>query len=234
MLYNKLVLRILIILPFLILLANLAFLDYSYLNANKQREQLSLDKTDLLEKVMVLEDRLDRMNLSNYIVATPAGQTSVANSDSCPLSCAALINTSISAIKSTPSTTTKPATTVTQVNQKGEYYIPLGSGQVTQLNIWVTIDSAQATLDTTNFPKIKQAYFEAILRTDSGEVKARLYDVSTPYIYAGNEARTDSFTGKLISVPINLQPGSKSYKVQLYSTISTGVLDSARIKLVTQ
>ena len=140
----------------------------------------------------------------------------------------------------TPSTTTiiqkvtAPAPTAA-VSKQTEFYIPLGSGEVTANDQWVNIYSAQATIDRNNYPGLKAAYFEAVMHIPNaqGEMKARLYETTLPFVY-GDFLRTQSGIGELVSIPINLQTGTRTYRVQLNNQIGTGILDSARIRIVTQ
>lgn len=152
--------------------------------------------------------------------------------NACPQSCISLISTATSSAR--PSQPLVAPVVQQTVSTKGEYFVPLGSGSTSTLNTWVDIDTAQGAFDTGSFSSIKAFYFEGILRTSSGEVKARLYDTTTPMIYAGEELRSTSQTGQFLSVSIPLRSGNKSYKVQLYTTITTGYLDQARLKIVTQ
>jgi len=116
-----------------------------------------------------------------------------------------------------------------------EFYIPLGSGEVTTNDKWVDIYSAQATINKSNYPTLKAAYFEAVMHIPNaqGELKARLFEATLPFTY-GDYLKTQSGTGELVSIPVILQSGTRTYRVQLNSQIGTGVLDSARIRIVTE
>lgn len=129
---------------------------------------------------------------------------------------------------------TKQQIVTPQVGYPGEFYIPMGSGVTTQEGRWIDVGSAQAIIDTASYPIIKAVYFESVLRLPNaqGEIRARLAETTLPYVYSGNEVRSQSGTGELVSSRINLQPGKRTYKVQLYSSIGQGVLDFARIRVV--
>jgi len=185
---------------------------------------------NLSDSFSLLSNRL--LTAPSVTLATPSANTAggpIIN-NSCPESCVSLINTSAKAITQT---VTSPVIS-SPASNKGEYSVFLGSGAVSQTNNWTDITSTQVTLDTGNFGSIKQAYFEVTLHATSGEVHSRLFDATTPAIIWGSEVKSVSSTGEYLSVPITLTSGSKAYRVQMYSTISTGFLDSARIRIVTQ
>ncbi|MCL4390114.1 MAG: hypothetical protein M1484_03710 [Patescibacteria group bacterium] len=210
--------------------ANILLLDFMVV---KQGGDLS----DFQTRLATLSDSFSQLgNRLATISTAPAGQsplsgaqpTPAATDNSCPQSCVSLIN-------SLPKTVSVPAASVpAPVSTKGESSVFLGSGSVSQTNNWTDLTATQVTLDTSNFGTIKQAYFEATLHVSSGEVHARLFDATTPAIIWGSEVSSASNTDQYLSVPIALSAGSKTYRVQMYSTITTGYLSSARIRIVTQ
>ncbi len=139
-------------------------------------------------------------------------------------------------IIATPSTIIKTVTnTVTAPSKIREFYVPLGSGTTAENDKWVDIYGAQATVNTDNYPGIKTAYFEVVMHVPNGqgELKAKLLETTLPFSY-GEILRTQSGTGQLVSTPIVLQKGNRNYRVQLNNQIGTGILDSARIRIVTE
>lgn len=218
----------------LILVGNLILLDWFFV---KQRDDLLSQQTRLAQMSESIRQvgRQSSDDTSSSETGETVNTAQLYTDFACPQTCVSLIKsaTRSSALRSSP-VTVPTSTTVTTTTTKGEYFVPFGSGSTTKLNSWEDINTAQATLDTGNYSSIKAFYFEAILRTDSGEVKARLYDTSTPFTYAGEELKSTSNTGQLLSVAVPLRFGAKTYKVQLYSTVATGHLEQARIKIVTQ
>lgn len=218
--YTGTVLRIILTLVLLIVMGNILALDYFLVQ--QYREVAGLKESISQKKVP--ETKLDEPKETK----TPnTEENSVPNT--CPGSCVSLIKESI------PKAEKKTAETA-KVLQKGEFVIPLGNGEVTEIGKWVDIDTAQAVVDSGNYPNIKTVNFEVIMRIPSGagELKARLYDATTPYTYEGEHLKTTSTKGELLSAPVNLQTGKKSYKVQMYTSVAAGTLDSARIRIVTQ
>lgn len=211
-----------LILAALILGANLVLLDFFFV---KQKNDLLDFQTRLTQLAPQTQ-----FPLSPLIISSPSA--------SCPQSCLGIItNATKSATVTAP--VVKPQSTQSLLAPIAppsvkEFFIPLGTGSLTTLNTWTDINTAQATFDTANYPSMTAAYFEAIMHTNQGEVKARLYDTTTPFIYAGEQVTTTSNTGQLVSKQVPIRNGLKTYKVQMYTTITTGTLDQARIRIVTQ
>lgn len=208
------------------------FLDYMLAHQNNRLDDLTLKLATATDSIKFLSNQQSRLTPS--VTGTPAAQV-VSNNNSCPSSCMTAINNAIANIKKPVGTTTVVNKTTT-VSNKGEYIIPLGSGTVNELNTWVNAYTAQGTFDTANYSGIKAFYFEVVMHIPNadGEMRAKLIDDSTPFSYDGQVLTTKSGTGQLLSVQMPLISGNKSYHVQLYTTISSGVLDSARIRIVTQ
>jgi uncharacterized protein YgbK (DUF1537 family) len=120
--------------------------------------------------------------------------------------------------------------------QPREFIVPLGGGTVTETDKWVDIYSAQAAINSDNYSKIKAAYFEAVMHIPNaqGEARAKLVETTLPFSYDGEVLRTRSGVGEWLSVPIVLRPGSRHYRVLLFNQIGTAVLDSSRIRIVTE
>lgn len=170
-------------------------------------------------------------------ITTPTGiptQQLLAGGSTCPQSCISLINAS-----KTTTPTVAPVVTQTNVANGGEYFIPMGTGSVVYTDYsssnWKTLTGAQATFDAGNYGTIKAAYFEAFMHVETiGDVHSRLFDATTPAVFFATDKSTNQSTSTFVSTPITLTPGSKTYKVQIYSTQSTGYLDQSRIRIVVQ
>lgn len=196
------------------------FLDYLFVNQNSKTSDLSL-------RVEKLADSAP----NDSIGSVPAQEVS----NVCPTSCMTAFNAAIANIK-VPAGTNTIVNKTTTVSQKGEYIIPLGSGTVNERGNWVNAYTAQGSFNTANYSAIKAFYFEVVMHlpNGTGELKAKLIDDSTPFSYDGQVLTTTSASGQLLSVQMPLISGNKTYHVQLYSTISPGILDFARIRVVTQ
>lgn len=214
----------------LILVTNLLLLDIFLVSQRNDLLDLQTRITQLSESFKLLGGRIS---------TTPAlsGTTTIStptflSDSSCPVSCVSLITmATISAKLPTGYTAPTPSTVSTAT---AEYFIPLGSGSVAAGSDWTNMESAQATFDAGKYGNISQAYFEAFVRIENGTVQARLLDSTTPAIFFASQLSSTSKTSQLISRAITLPSGTRTYKVQMKSDLFTGILDQARIRIVTK
>ncbi|MDO8515389.1 MAG: hypothetical protein Q7S14_02725 [bacterium] len=153
----------------------------------------------------------------------------------------ALVDEKIAAIKFPVASPSAPVVVTKIINNKvitpqpKEFIITLGSGTITETEKWLDIPSAQASINLDNYPGIKTAYFEVAMHIPNaqGEMRAKLVETTLPFYY-GEILKTQSGTDVTLSTPMFLKPGNRNYRVQLYNQIGTGILDSARIRIVTE
>lgn len=218
-------LKIVLIFIFLAFVGNMVFLDYLFVSQNEKLISLQ-------SRISQLASRETTLITSPPVVETASGSAEVVQTqtnNACPASCVSLISTVKTAAPA------KISPTSVAPSSKGEFVIPLGSGTVSTANAWTDIYTAQGSVDTSNYSKIKAIYFEVVMHApNGGDVKAKLYDVSTPFSYDGQVLSTSSQNGQLLSILVPLISGNKTYRVQLSSSVAPGVLDSARIRIVTQ
>ncbi len=136
-----------------------------------------------------------------------------------------------------PKTTTRAAAT-TQANtnaQVKEYFVYLGTGSSTNLS-WTDIDSAAATIDTSQYGSIKSVSLEATLSIISGEVSARLKNKTTGAIFHLSEVMHNTSTSQWrTSQTFQLPSGAQQYVVQVRSSNGEiARLDGSRLKIVVQ
>ena len=213
----------------LILVTNLLLLDIFLVSQKNDLLDFQTRLTQLSESFKLLGGRI-------LTTTSPTGNTTVTAptflpDTSCPVSCVNLITMATISGKNTvytvPTSSTVPTTAA-------EYFVPLGSGSVSAGGDWTNVESAQATFDAGRYGNISQAYFEAFVRIENGTVQARLLDSTTPAIFFASQLSSTSKTSQLISKAITLPSGQKTYKVQMKSDLFPGVLDQARIRIVTQ
>ena len=237
--YIKIILGFLVV----VLVGNVVFLDYFFVT---QRSEV----LDLKARMSQFSDSVKAAVERNYLTpaetAPSAPSTSpqtttptVTSQTSCPQSCLPLIDSAITAHAAKSVTTVPATTTTTTQGLRGEYFINLGTGSVLNSEAsstnWKTLTSAQATFDISNYSNVKSITLELFMHADnSGEVHARLFDATTPAIIWGSELSVASNTSTYKSAPISLTGGNKTYKIQMYSLLTTGYLDQARIHIVTQ
>lgn len=204
--------KIILLVGFLVLLGNLVVLDYFVFKRDAAPQVLTtrILVTPTLAPVEITKD----------------------NSEKCGTECLAAINAAVAA-KVSGVKSIAPAVPSAKTR---EWVIPMGGGIISENGQWVDIYSAQTQLNTANYPPIQAAYFEVVMGIPNaqGVMQARLYDTSTPYLFAGQVLSTESGPGQFLSVQFPIQSGNKSYHVQLNNSIGTGILDSSRIRLVTQ
>lgn len=114
-----------------------------------------------------------------------------------------------------------------------EIYIPLGSGS-TKNQEWVD-GGGQAYIDTGAYV-IKEVYFEASLRSNSGEVGVRLVNKNENEIVFGSEIYGSSSVSTLVrSGKLSLPAGNKLYGIQLRSQTQQDVfVENAKVRLLVQ
>lgn len=215
----------------LVFVGNLLLLDFFIVSQNGTL-------LDFQTRLSQIANRSPNTVIQKTTETTPT----VIPDSSCPVSCIAMITNSTrsATIKQVlnPTVSLPPLPTPT-ISQKGEYFISLGTGSVLNSEAsnsnWKTIDTAQVTFDAASYGNIKSATLEVFLHVlGGGEVHARLFDTTTPNVFWGTDLSTSSSNSTYLSGPLTLSSGSKTYKIQMYSTLSTGYLDQARIHIVTQ
>ena len=117
-----------------------------------------------------------------------------------------------------------------------EFFIPFGSGSGIATD-WADMPGLIATIDTKNYPRIKTVTFEASLRTPTGNQTAyvRLYNTTDQHPVWFSDVSLDGGTPQLVtSSPITLDSGSKTYQVQLKTSLGyTSYIDQARLRIET-
>lgn len=137
------------------------------------------------------------------------------------------------ATKSSISANTK----VTVVPSAKEYFLPIGSG-TNQTDDWEDLTGLQIQIDTTKYSTIKSAVFEASVRIPSKNEWAyvRLFNItdkhpvwfSEVYFPGGSDPKL------LVSSPITLDAGVKTYQVQMKTQLKfPSYLDQSRIHITT-
>ncbi|MDE2026429.1 MAG: hypothetical protein KGJ07_08120 [Patescibacteria group bacterium] len=120
-----------------------------------------------------------------------------------------------------------------------EYYVPFGTGQGSSPD-WQNVAGAQAYIDSSNYPNIKQVVFEVTAHVPSAtqDVAVRLFDETDQHPVWYSDV---SFSGLgntpqlLTSQPLTLDSGNKLYTVQMKTQLqATTTLDQTRIHITLQ
>lgn len=215
-----LLLKGLIITLFVIIFLNLLYIDFSLFRSSKFNNA----------KINPLSASITQME-ENYGL--------------CPNSCIAKINQATSSSTIIASTPTPlpisnqqeiiPTTTPSETSQVKEFFVPLGSGSNSS-DDWQDVAGAKVSIDTTNYPSIKSVVFEALVHIPTGNEIAyvRLFNETDKHPIWTSEVSLEGGTPQLlVSKPITLDSGSKTYKVQMKTSLKfQAVLDSARIHIL--
>ncbi len=207
---------------FLVLL-NLLFLDFILVNSQKNQ---------VVKKTV--------------FVPTPS------ISNTCPASCLSEINnatrSSTPSINFTPtpiftptptirpaSPTQTPTQTQTTSSVK-EFFVPFGIGSNSS-NDWQDVLGLSVTLNPANYGNIKTVTFESTIRIPTGNeiAYARLYNSTDKHPVWYSDVSLEGGTPQLlISKPITLDSGNKTYQVQMKTSLgSTAFLDQSRLHIIT-
>ncbi len=162
-------------------------------------------------------------------------------SNACPASCLSEIKEATRSVKlavSITPTPTKISPTQAQVSSSlvKEFFVPFGSGSNSS-DDWQDIAGLRATLDLANYGNIKTVTFEATIRIPTGNevAYARLYNVTDKHPVWFSDVSLDGGTPQLlISKPITLDSGNKTYQVQMKTSLKfQAFLDQSRLHIIT-
>ena len=127
----------------------------------------------------------------------------------------------------------KPVAEPVQTRTSREVYVPMGSGS-TRSQDWSEV-AGQAYIDTRDY-NIREAYFEASLKANSGRVWARLLNKNeATYVYDSQISHNTPTSTLIRSGKLALPGGNKLYAIQLKSENQQEVfIESARVRLVVE
>lgn len=135
----------------------------------------------------------------------------------------------------TPTPTSKPSSS-SQTSSVKEFFVPFGTGS-NSTDDWQDIGGLRATLNPANYGSIKSVVFEASVRIPTGNEIAyvRLYNVTDKHPVWFSDVSLDGGTAQLlISKPITLDLGNKTYQVQMKTSLKyPAFLDQSRLHIIT-
>lgn len=166
--------------------------------------------------------------------------------NSCPTSCLSEINkaTKAATLSITPTSIRTPTPKVESIPQiqtqtsssVKEFFVPFGSGSNSS-DDWQDVPGLKATLDPINYGSIKTVTFEATIRIPTGNevAYARLYNTTDKHPVWFSDVSLEGGTPQLlISKPITLDFGSKTYQVQMKTSLKfQAFLDQSRLHIIT-
>ncbi len=135
----------------------------------------------------------------------------------------------------TPVPTTKPASSSQAVSSVKEFFVPFGIGSNSS-DDWQDVGGLRTTLDPANYGNIKTVTFEASVRIPTGNETAyvRLYNATDKHPVWFSDVSLEGGTPQLlISKPITLDLGNKTYQVQMKTSLKfQAFLDQARLHII--
>lgn len=205
-----------------LVLINLLFLDI-FLFGNKKAEIAEVEK-NVPAPVPVTVSSCPSSCLSEIKNATKTGTIAVQPT---------LTSTPTPTTKvSSPTSSPTPSQTTSLVK---EFFVPLGTGS-NSTDDWQDVGGIKATLDPANFGGIKTVTFEASVRIPTGNETAyvRLYNATDKHPVWSSDVSLDGGTPQLlISKPITLDSGNKTYQVQMKTSLKyPAYLDQARLHII--
>lgn len=117
-----------------------------------------------------------------------------------------------------------------------EFFVPFGTGSSSS-DDWQDVQGIRATLDLDNYGSIKTVVFEASVRIPTGNEIAyvRLYNVTDKHpVWFSDVSLEGGTPALLISKPITLGSGNKTYQVQMKTSLKfQAFLDQSRLHIIT-
>lgn len=218
MIPKELSLKIVLIIALVLVMTNLAVLNFWMFDNIASTRDLNSIKTEL-EKVKSIKS------------------TSF-NSDTCPNSCLVKINEASISTKITQPTLLPLTSSKTGDEQSlKEVIITLGSGN-NRSDDWVEVPGVETYIDNTKYAKIKTVTFESSASIPDGNQTAyiRLFNATDKHpVWFSDVSFEGGGTRYLISKPITLDSGNKLYKVQMKSSLKhLTELYQSRIRIIFQ
>ncbi|MBT3249876.1 MAG: hypothetical protein HN846_02530 [Candidatus Pacebacteria bacterium] len=141
----------------------------------------------------------------------------------------------VATLAAQPATITKTVTQTVSTGSTKEYVIYLGSGSTVSRD-WVEVDGTKTTINTANYPVVKNLEFQASLKIVGGEARARLKNKTTGAIFHDSEVMHNSSTTTWVSrTGLPLHGGNNEYVVELRSTSGElAHLEGARVRITVE
>ncbi len=154
---------------------------------------------------------------------------------SCPQSC--LSKMQEIPIAPTPTTVMPPIAATISPSGVREFFVPFGSGSGSAKE-WSDVEGLSATINTSNYARMKTVTFEVAIRIPTGNqtAYARLFNVTDKHPVWFSDVSVEGGKALLvISQPLSLDSGSKTYQVQLKNSLGyLSYIDQSRLRIITQ
>ncbi|MBI4089238.1 MAG: hypothetical protein HY424_00865 [Candidatus Levybacteria bacterium] len=210
----------------ILLILNLIYLDISFFKNAKSEKQ----------KEAAIAPLLTPRSFSNQVCPTSCLAQIYQATSSSKTQTTAVITTPTQVPAEIPPEVPTPTTTPIQSPQIKEFFIPFGSG-TNSSDDWEDVAGLKASINSANYPSIKSAVFEASVNIPTGNQVAyvRLFNETDKHPVWNSDVSVEGGTAQLlISKPITLDSGTKTYKVQMKTSLKyQAVLAQARIHIIT-
>jgi hypothetical protein len=177
----------------------------------------------------------------------PAAEQRVIQQDVCGPDCRGYIDEKVASLAATLSTTlvsqptTKPVVVTRSLPKaltRTVSYVTIPGSGSTALNDWQDVPGTDFYFDTTDYPGLKEIYFEANMKLFNGNGMAfiRLFDVTHGIGVQGSEISTNSQNNPLItSGLVSFWTGKNLIRIQAKSlTADTTIFNYGRLKVITE
>ncbi len=193
---------------------------------------------------VVILDFLLMKNFGSILSTTlfsPYQQTSASDTTklTCPQACIDQLNKleeSLSEKISSQSLLLQTTSTQQTTNQAKQFFITFGSGTGSSED-WQDVSGLQVTIDSSQYGKIKAAYFETSVYVPGAnqDVYVRLYNVTDkhPVWYSDLTFNNAGTAQTQTSQPIILADGNKAYTVQMKAQLRALTNINSRIRIDT-
>lgn len=207
--------RSLLIVLIVLMLSNLAYLDFVVFTNTKPS----------LQEPVILSNKPSQESIIQE------------TSQMCPATCLAQIYEATASVKKTSVTPTPgKSTAVSSTPQTKEFFVSFGSGS-NATSDWEDVAGLKAYIDSTKYSSIKTVVFEASVRIPTGNEAAyvRLFNETDKHPVWFSDVSLEGGEAKLlVSSFISLDQGNKLYKIQMKTSLKfTAILDQARIHITT-
>ncbi len=184
-----------------------------------------------------LKGRTFQSSVFDNIVGSDQINTKIVKKEDCLEGCLAKIDEKIyEATSSLRLVNSGSAANNSQSPLGKEFFIPFGSGS-NSTGDWTDLPGVQASIDSTQYGRIKSAVFEATVQIPTGNETAsvRLFNSTDKHPVWFSDISVDGGTTKMVtSKPITLDSGNKTYQVQMKTSLQFQAnLIQARLHITT-
>jgi hypothetical protein len=220
---NSLFFRAIVSIVAVILILNLVYLDILVFKGNKSQEQATQTTINASPLASDYTNQVCPNSCLNQIYQATSSSKTIPQ--------VTMLTTSIV----TPIATSTPTLAPAPISQAKEFFVPLGSG-TNSSDDWEDVAGLKASIDSANYLSIKSVVFEASISVPGGDqtTYTRLFNETDKHpVWFSDVSLEGRIPQLLISKPITLDSGNKTYKVQMKTSLKyQATLSQARIHII--